>query len=966
MKPEAAKHFGAKPSQELKGIFRIKTLVLSSTPDSGRRRLRFTRRGCLLAIALLAAAFPARVRSQVSVTTSRNDLARTGQNLSETNLTPANVNSSSFGKLFTQTVDGYVYGQPLYLPGVAIPGAGTHNVVYVVTEHDSIYAFDADSNQGSNSAPLWHTSFINPAAGVTTLTSADVGTSDIVPEIGISATPVIDPSSGTIYVLAKTKEISGGATKFVQRLHALDFTTGLERSNSPVVIKATYTGNGDGGSAITFNPLTQHDRPGLVLFNGIVYLTFASHGDNQPYHGWVLGYDAQSLQQVRVHNNTPNGSEGGIWQSGCAPAVDTNGFIYFMTGNGTFSPAQGNYGDSFEKLGTNSPIINVADYFTPYNQATLDANDTDLGSGGVVLLPDSAGSATHPHLLIGCGKEGTVYLVDRDNMGKYNTANNNQIVQSFAGPSGGTWSGPAFFNNTIYYGGSGNSIQAYKIANGRITPTPSSSSTFSIGFPGASPSVSANGTNNAIVWVIQGDGYSSRAPEVLHALNANNLAQEYYNSSQAGARDVPGPAVKFVVPTVANGKVYVGAEYAVSIYGVGEFLTPPVITPAGANFTNSINVSISLSAQDLALGAQIHYTTDNSTPTLASPVYTGPITLTNTTVVKAAAFATNAVAAAAAPATFLTGSSIGTGTGLKGTYYSNQLKTFNNPPSLVRIDPTINFNWNTVSPAPGITQTDFTAKWTGSVQAPLSEPYTFYTTTDDGVRLYVNGALIINEWVDQGPTTWSGAVNMVAGQKYSIEMDYYQNQGGAVASLAWSSPSTAEEIIPSTQLYPPVDVPPAVALSSPANGAAVTAPTNIILQATSTSTDGLVASVKFYASTNLIGTATKTPYQVTWPNPAPGAYQLFALAADTLGGTNYSTVSSLTILPPNLALAVATNGLVFTWPSVSGSLVLESTPSLVPPVVWSPENLTFTAGAQLTSATLTNITGSLFFRLRPQ
>ena len=916
---------------------------------------------------LAAAHLTSTARAQVSVTTYHNDLARTGQNLSETNLTPANVKSSSFGKLFTQPVDGYVYGQPLYLPAVTIPGKGVHNVVFVVTEHDSIYAFDADSNQGSNSAPLWQVSFINPAAGVTTVPNSDIGSTDIVPEIGITATPVIDPATGTIYIVAKTKETIGPSLNYVHRLHALDVTTGLEQSNSPVVIQATVPGNANSGTTVTFNSLRQLGRPGLALFNGIVYLSFGSHGDNGTYQGWVLGYDSQTLQRLRVFNTAPNGQGNAIWQSGCAPAIDTNGYLYFMTGNGSFAPAQGNYGDSVLKLDTNISLISVADYFTPYNQSALNSGDVDLGSGGAVLMPDEAGSLAHPHLLVGCGKQGTIYLIDRDNMGHFNSANNNQIVQSVVGANSGTWSSPAYFNGMLFYGGSGNPVQAFRISNGQLGTAALSSSSFSMSFPGATPSISANGINNAILWCVQSDGFGSRSPGILHALNPNNLAQEYYNSGQAGSRDNPGPAVKFIVPTVANGKVYVGAAYAFSVFGNGTFLSAPVISPNGANFTNTLQVTVSISAGDISLGAEIHYTLDSSTPTISSLLYTGPLTLTNTTVLRAEAFATNAVPSAVASAAFFTGSSIGTGTGLRGTYYANQLKTFNNPPTLVRIDPVINFNWNSSSPAPSIGLTDYTVKWTGSVKAQFTEPYTFVTIADDGVRLFIGGQELINEWIDQAPTQWSGTMNLVAGQTYALEMDYYQNQGGAVASLSWSSPSTPLQIIPATQLYLPLDVPPSVSLTNPSSGGSAVAPTNILLQATASSSGGLVANVKFFANTNLIGTQAKSPYQIIWPNPAPGQYQLYAVATDTIGGTNVSSNIAFTVFPPELSAATIVGGLQLSWASVQGSLVLESTPDLTPPAVWTAQNVGFSQNGSQTSATLTNLPNStLYFRLRTQ
>jgi hypothetical protein len=504
-----------------------------------------------------------------NVLTYHNDSFRTGQDLTETVLTPANVQAVQFGKLFTYAVDGYVYAQPLYVSNVSIPGKGVHNVVFVATEHDSVYAFDADSNLGANAAPLWHDSFINPAAGVTTVSPNDVNTGDIVPEIGITGTPVIDASSGTLYVVAKTKEVSGGSTNFVQRLYALDITTGAEKFGGPVVIQATLPGTGDGTDGqghVAFSPLRENQRSGLLLQNGVVYIVWASHGDNGPYHGWVIGYNAQTLQQVAAFDTTPNGGLGGIWMSGAAPAADNTGNIYVSTGNGTFDAQTGgsDYGDSALRLST-SGGLSLTDYFTPFNQANLDAADADLGSGGVLLLPDQPGA--HPHLMIFTGKEGKIYVVDRDNMGHFH-AGIDSIVQVLPGAVGGAWSTPAYFNGNVYYSTVGDVLKAFQLANGLLSTSPVSQASVAFGYPGATPSISANGNTNGIVWTLQTDAYGSSGPAVLHAYDASNVSRELYNSDQVGARDVLGGAVKFTVPTIANGKVYVGTETGLSVFGL--------------------------------------------------------------------------------------------------------------------------------------------------------------------------------------------------------------------------------------------------------------------------------------------------------------------------------------------------------------------------------------------------------------
>ena len=381
----------------------------------GRRFVFLLAFGCLGTTAAIALATP------IQVLTYHNDVARTGRNTNETVLTLANVNTNNFGLLWTYPVDGYVYAQPLILTNVTVPGKGVHNVVYIATEHNSVYAFDADNNAGSNAAPLWQVSFINPAAGITSVSNSDAGCADLVPEIGITSTPVIDPVSGTIYVEANTKEVVTNVTNFVQRLHALDVTTGAEKFGGPVLVQASVPGTGDGSTQVVFNALTSFNRTGLLLNNGVVYFGCGSHCDNPVFHGWLFGFNSQTLATSSIFLTTPNGSEAGIWAAGGGPAADTNGNIFTSTGNGTFSPTNGNYGDSFLRLSTSNSLA-VADYFTPYNQVGLDESNKDIGSGGVVVLPDEVGSVAHPHLLVGAGKQGTIYLVDRDNMGHFNAA----------------------------------------------------------------------------------------------------------------------------------------------------------------------------------------------------------------------------------------------------------------------------------------------------------------------------------------------------------------------------------------------------------------------------------------------------------------------------------------------------------------------------------------------------------------
>jgi hypothetical protein len=511
------------------------------------------------------------------VLTQHNDNGRTGQNTTEAILTPANVNSTQFGKKFAQPVDGYVYAQPLYVPNVTIPGLGTHNVVYVVTEADSVYAFDADNITGTNASPLWKASLIDTAhgaaAGATTVNSStDLGCGDLVPQVGITGTPVIDPSTGTIYVEAKSKENGS----FIHRLHALDITTGTEKSPGPVVITATVAGTGDGnsGGLVTFDALHEQNRPGLLLVNGSVYIGYASHCDWAPYHGWLFAYDATTLTQKGAFITTANGSDGGIWMSGSGLAADSTGNLFVATGNGTFDtkniPAT-QFGDSIVKVAMGTSNLSVTDYFTLYNQAALSGSDLDLGSGGVLLAPDQSGS--HPHELFLVGKTGTIYVVDRDQM----TANNlhycatsctsdPQIVQEITNAVGGMWAMPGYWNNTIYFWGRSDVLKAFSLNSGLLNSTLSSSTTTSAGEFGVTPAISSNGTTGGIVWAVYGPLGN---PMVLYAYDATNLANKLYDNTQAANnRDRGGNWVKFTIPTVANGKVYVGTQTELDIYGL--------------------------------------------------------------------------------------------------------------------------------------------------------------------------------------------------------------------------------------------------------------------------------------------------------------------------------------------------------------------------------------------------------------
>ena len=503
--------------------------------------------------------------STVDVVTYHNDLSRTGQNLQETVLTPSNVNSSSFGRLFTMTVDGVIDAEPLYLSRVSLPSQGTHNVLYAVTENDSVYAFDADTG-----TQLWKVSLLK--SGETP--SGDFGCPQITPQIGITSTPVIDRHSGpngAIYVVA----MSTTSSTYFQRIHALDITNGQELFGGPVTVQASFPGagaNSQNGSVV-FDPRQYAERQGLVLLNQVVYTAWTSHCDFTPYTGWLIGYDEGTLAQTSVLNVTPNGEEGSIWQSGAGMASDGS-YLYFLDANGTFDttlngsgfPQNSDFGQAFLKVSTANNHLSVADYFEMHDGPSESANDTDLGSGGALLLPamqDSGG--TTRNLAVGAGKDSNIYIVDRSNLGKFH-ASGNQIYQEIDGAlSGGMWAMPAFFGNSLYFGSNGNNLLQFNFSQAKLSTAPASKSSNTFQYPGTTPSISANTSTNAIAWAVE----HSDPNDVLHAYDATNLGNELYNSSQAsGQRDQFGQASHFGTPMIANGKVYIGTTTNVTAFGL--------------------------------------------------------------------------------------------------------------------------------------------------------------------------------------------------------------------------------------------------------------------------------------------------------------------------------------------------------------------------------------------------------------
>jgi hypothetical protein len=507
-------------------------------------------------------------QSSPQLLTAQVDNARTGANLNEKILTPASVNSAQFGKLFTCKVDGDVYAQPLYLTDLEIPGKGKHNVLFVATENDSVYAFDAD---GASSTPLWHTTLANSAQGARPLSERDVGCFFIAPQIGITSTPVIDIKSGTLYVLARTKESKGllHSDEFHQRLHALAITTGAEKFGGPVEITASVKGVGEGRSngQIAFDPQRENPRAALLLANGTVYLSWGSSCDVGPYHGWLISYDAHTLAQKNVFNTSPDARDSAIWQGDAGPAADKDGNIFVVTGNGEFDAATNgrDYGDSVLKLSSGAQGLKLLDYFTPSNQAQLNERDNDLGSSGPVLLADQPGA--HPHLLVTAGKEGKIYLIDRDRMGKYQPGDDPHALQTISA-SHGAFGAMAYWNANVFFIGSDSRLEDFSVDRGQLKLKATSNTKFFDS--GATPAISANGTKDAIVWAASSKNWNEPPgkPAVLYAYDAADVNHELYTTEQNSTRDRAGIALRFAIPSIVNGKVYLGSKGQVDVYGV--------------------------------------------------------------------------------------------------------------------------------------------------------------------------------------------------------------------------------------------------------------------------------------------------------------------------------------------------------------------------------------------------------------
>ena len=789
-------------------------------------------RSLLLAI-FVALLLPGAALAQTSVVTQHNDAARTGANLTETILTTTNVNVSEFGKLFERTVDDEIYGQPLYVDGVNIPGVGVRNVVFVTTNSNGVYAFDADNPAAV--APLWRTSYINPAAGIVPVSRTDVGQAcgtyvDFAGNIGIGGTPVIDLPSQTMYFVTRTKENG----TFVQRLHAVDIRDGSERVGSPVLIQASVTGTGDGRDAqnnIAFNARTHNQRPALLLDHGTVYIGWASYCDQGPYHGWILGYDSASLQQVMVYNTSPDGGLAGIWHSGGGLAADPAGNIYALTGNGSFNgdAAGRNFGNSFVKV---SPAGTLLDWFTPFNWSFLNSTDEDLGIQNPLLVPGT-------NLIVGGGKEGVMYVVDRTNMGHFRSGNNGQIVQSFQASSAARmngapvyWNGPTY-GPAIYVWPAGDPLKVFRLVGGLfVTPASAQSTQLAPGgMPGGMLSLSANGgaAGSGILWATMsrsGDANHAPQPGILRAYDASNVTRELWNSQQNSTRDTLGNFSKFSPPTVANGKVYVATlSSRLVVYGL--------IGGTGGNTAPVVNAGADRTLPSPGTATLTGTATDDGNPnppgalttswTLvngpAAVTFTAPNALTTDATfpvpgaytIRFAAF--DGQATSSDDLTVVVSAPDGSGTGLLAQYFNDAGSgVYFTSLALTRTDATVDFDWASASPDPAVQTDNFSARWSGQVQAPVTGTFTFTTTSDDGVRLYVNGQLLIDNWTDHAVVQNSGTIALTAGQKYDIRMEFYDHGQLATARLSWAYPGQTVQVVPQWVLFPApaVNQPPTV------------------------------------------------------------------------------------------------------------------------------------------------------------
>jgi hypothetical protein len=819
--------------------------------------LRLTPIQCgIYLIALLAGASCARAQD---VTTWHYNNARTGVQSAETVLTPSNVNYANFGKVFSLPVIGDVYAKPLYLHQYQMSDGQLHNVLIVATAQDNIYAFDADGKNPSQGY-LWAKSLLGSGETWMSYTDAN-GDVDIKPNIGIIGTPVVDRSGGTIYVVAKSKTTSGTVV-FRQRLHALNIADGAEKLNGPTLIQASVPGLGDGGTTITFNAHTENQRPALLLApapvgsGNAVFIAWASHGDFFVYHGWVIAYDASNIaNQLGVWNDTPNGKQGGIWMSGGGLSSDNAGNIFGADGNGTFDANTGgkDYGSSAFWLTFGSSGLGLAGYFTPPNEASLSGADNDMGTSALTLLPTQGGSV--PHLGVTVDKSGTIYLLNRDNMGGF-TNPGDAARQNFGDGGFSIHNSVAFFNNMLYLGVDGGPVKAWAFnpSTELFSTSPQAQGGGAFGCNGcngggSTPSVSANGTANGIVWALNNSTYYNSSP-VLHAYNASNLGTELYNSTQAANnRDAAAVAIKFTTPTIANGKVYVGGRNAVTVYGLLSNNSPltatPAFSPAGGTYTSTQTVTIS----DTTPNASIYYTTDGSTPSTGSTLYTGPIQVTTSKTIQAVAIAPGFSQSADASASY----TIGTGSGCSAP----------GTPGL-----------NICNPVNGST-----------VASPVSvQSAANVTGTISRMEVWVNG---VKEYSTYGSTTLSTTLNLASGNNERFDFYAVNTAGTKWEKTVYATVSSSSG---GGACNPPST--PGVTVCKPVNGSTVASPVSVQSAANVT---GTISRMEVWVNgVKEFSTYGSTMLSTTL-NLASGTNERFDFYAVNTAGTKWETTVYATV-----------------------------------------------------------------------
>ncbi len=631
---------------------------------------------CLLLSALFffpVASLRAQTPTPVAVPTWRYDLTHSGQNTNETALTPANVNVNNFGKLFSLSVDGLTYAQPLYVPGLKMSDGLVHNVLFVATSHDSVYAFDADSNGGADATPIWHINLLTPAygakAGETTVPWQDNNSPDV-GENGVTGTPAINLATNTMYLVA-TSTLNG---VYYSRLHAINLITGAEQTNGPALITATVAGTGKGstGGQLSFDPLIQNQRTAVDYYNGYVYFGYAAHGDIGNWHGWLFAYNATTLQQTAALCLSPNGYGAGIWESGAGLPIDSDGAggsgrMFLAVGNGTFGTANtptAELGESIVEFNLANGLLTPSDVFVAFNAQTLNGMDVDLGSGGVLMVPDQQG--TYPHELVQVGKEGRIVVLNRDALGGFagaSAGSNTNALQDISGdlkiPADvttnkppGLWNTPAYWNGNVYLWGNEQWPMMFSMNSGVLSTTPTSqATTVTSHFPTPSFSISANGAQDGIAWALRNDQFNTDGPAVLYAWDATDLTNLLYESDTNAKRDSAGAANKNAIPIVTNGKVYVAAHGQVDVYGLfngAPNAVAPVITPDGGTFSATQSVTLTSTTTT----ASIYYTLDGSVPTPASTLYTGPISISGDITLNAIASAPGYVQSGVSSATF--------------------------------------------------------------------------------------------------------------------------------------------------------------------------------------------------------------------------------------------------------------------------------------------------------------------------